>query len=87
MQQEIDFIDFAHVSSLFLRTNNRILTSKSATQQKMLSKLVKSNISAKDPSKVIFSFSKYELLDCEKRLLPKSLNFSLPPKYLAYVYE
>ena len=53
----------------------------------MLSKLVKSNISAKDPSKVIFSFSKYELLDCEKRLLPKGLNFSLPPKYLAYVYE
>ena len=37
-----------------------------------------------DPSKVIFNFSKYELSDCEKRLLAKGLNFSLPPKYLDY---
>ena len=37
-----------------------------------------------DPSKVIFNRSKYELSDCEKRLLAKSLNFSLPPEYLDY---
>ena len=37
-----------------------------------------------DPSKIIFNFSKYELSDCEKRLLAKGLNFSLPPKYLDY---
>ena len=37
-----------------------------------------------DPSKVIFNFSKYELSDCEKRLLAKGLNFSLPPKHLDY---
>ena len=35
-------------------------------------------------SKVIFNFSKYQLSDCEKRLLAKGLNFSLPPKYLDY---
>ena len=35
-----------------------------------------------DPSKVIFNFSKCELSDCEKRLLAKGLDFSLPPKYL-----
>ena len=35
-------------------------------------------------SKTIFNFSKYELSDCEKRLLAKGLNFSLPPKYLDY---
>ena len=34
LQNEISFIDFAHVRSLFLRSNNRILASKSATQQK-----------------------------------------------------
>ena len=34
LQHEISFITFAHVSSLFLRSNNRILASKSATQQK-----------------------------------------------------
>ena len=37
-----------------------------------------------DHSKVIFNFSKYELSNCEKRLLAKGLNFSLPPKYLRY---
>ena len=34
LQHEISLIDFAHVSSLFLRSNNRILASKSAIQQK-----------------------------------------------------
>ena len=37
-----------------------------------------------DPSKVTCNFSKYELSDCEKRLLVKGLNLSLPPKYLDY---
>ena len=84
LQHEISFIDFAHVSSLFLRSNNRILASKSAIQQKKLSNLVKSSISIHDPNKVIFNFSKYELSDGEKGLLAKGLNFSLPPKYLDY---
>ena len=35
-----------------------------------------------DPSKVIFNFSKYELSDCEKRLLAKALHFNLPRKHL-----
>ena len=84
LQHEISFIDFAHVSSLFLRSNNRILASKSAIQQKKLSNLVKSSTSMHDPSKVIFNFSKYELSDCEKRLLAKALNFNLPFKHLDY---
>ena len=67
---------------MFLRRNNRILASKWATQK--LSKLVKSNISVQNPSKVIFNFSKYGLSDREKELLAKCLNFSVPPKYLDY---
>ena len=84
MQNEISIIDFAHVGSLFLRSNNRILASKSVAQQKKLTKLVKCNISLEDPSKVIFNFSMYELSGCEKMFLTKGLNFSLPPKYLDY---
>ena len=68
--------EFAHVRSLFRRSNN------SATQK--LSKLVKSNISVQTSSKVIFNFLKYELSDPEKELLAKGLNFSLPLKYLDY---
>ena len=37
-----------------------------------------------DPSNFIFNFSKDELSDCEKILLVKCLNFSLPPTYLDY---
>ena len=71
-----------HVNSLFPKSNNRILVLKGAIQQKKLSELVKSNIAMHEPSMVIFNFSKYELSDCEKRLLAKGLNFSLPPNYL-----
>ena len=85
LQHEINFINFAFVSSPFVRSNNRILASKSATQQKKLSRLVKSNISVQVPYKVIFNFSKYEISDSEKKLLAKGLNFSLPPKCLDYV--
>ena len=37
-----------------------------------------------DPRKAIFNFSKYELSNCEKKLLAKGLKFSLPLKYLDY---
>lgn len=50
----------------------------------MLSKLVKSNIYVQDPSNATFNLLKYELSDCEKKLLAKGLNLSLPPKYLDY---
>ena len=71
LQHEISFIDFAHVSSLFLRSNNRILASKSAIQQRKLSNLVKSRISIHDPNKVIFNFSKYDYLTVKKDFLRK----------------
>ena len=84
LQCEINCIDFAYVSALFLGSNSRILASKSAIQQKDLSKLVKSNIFVQGPNKDIFSFSIYELSDGEKRLLAKGSNFSSLPKYLDY---
>lgn len=54
MQKKTTFIEFLHRRSLFLRTNNGILESKSVMQQKKLSKLVKSNSLVQDSSKVIF---------------------------------
>ena len=56
LQHEINFIDFAHASSLFRRSNNRILASKIAIQQKKLRNLVKCSTSLHDLSKVIFNF-------------------------------
>ena len=54
MQKKTTFIEFLYRGSLFLRTNNRILESKSAMQQKKLSKLVKPNSLVQDSGKVIF---------------------------------
>ena len=83
LQHETSFIDLAQISSLFLKSNNKMLTSKSAAQQK--GKLIEFKISMQDPNKVMFKFSKYELSDCLKRLLAKCLNFRLSPKHLDYV--
>ena len=83
LQHETSFIDFAQISSLFLKSNNKMLTSKSAAQQK--GKLIEFKISMQDPNKIMFKFSKYELSDCLKRLLAKCLNFRLSPKHLDYV--
>ena len=69
LQHEISFIDFAHVSLLFLRSNNRILALKSATQQKKLRKLVKSNISVQDLSNIILIFQSINYLTVKKNFL------------------
>ena len=83
LQHETSFIDLVQISSLFLKSNNKMLTSKSAAQQK--GKLIEFKISMQDPNKIMFKFSKYELSDCLKRLLAKCLNFRLSPKHLDYV--
>ena len=50
--------------------------------RKKFGKLVKSNISMYDPSKIIFQSMNY--LSVKKRLLGKGLSFSSPLKYLDY---
>ena len=84
LQNELNLIDFAHVSALFFGINDKILKSKSSVQQKKFYKLLQESKTENDPEKVIFNFSKYVLSDIEKKLLAKGLNFCLPPKQLKY---
>ena len=84
LQNELNLIDFAHVSTLFFGINDKILKSKSSVQQKKFYKLLQESKTEKDPEKVIFNFSKYVLSDIEKKLLANDLNFCLPPKQLKY---
>ena len=84
LQNELNLIDFAHVSTLFFGINDKILKSKSSVQQKKFYKLLQESKTENDPEKVIFNFSKYVLSDIEKKLLAKGLNFCLPPKQLKY---
>ena len=84
LKNELNLIDFAHVSTLFFGINDKILKSKSSVQQKKFYKLLQESKTENDPEKVIFNFSKYVLSDIEKKLLAKGLNFCLPPKQLKY---
>ena len=57
---------------------NRIkVKPNSVVKQKKFYDLLKEKGSTQDPGKVMFNFSKYVLLDCEKLPLTKGLNFSL----------
>ena len=85
IQQQINSIDFANVCSKFVKTNGLKLKSNSVVQQKKFCNLLKGKRSTQNPEKVIFNFSKYVLSDCEKSLLIKGLNFSMPCKKLGYV--
>ena len=67
-----------------MKINNLKLKSNSVVQQKKFYNLLKEKRSTQDPEKVIFNFSKYVLSDCEKSLLTKGLNFSIPCKKLDY---
>ena len=84
LQNELDLIDFAHVSTLFFGINDKVLKSKNSVQQKKFYKLLQESKTENDPEKVIFNFSKYALSDFEKKLLAKGLNFCLPPEQLKY---
>ena len=84
LQNELNLIDFAHVSTLFFGINDKILKSKSSVQQKKFYKLLQERKIENDSEKFIFNFSKYVLSDTEKKLLVKGLNFCLPPKQLKY---
>ena len=78
-------IDFNHVSTLFFRMNDKILTSKSFVQQKRFNNLLEEGKTGNDPENFIFNFSRYALSDIGKKLLGKVGNFLLPPKKLTYV--
>ena len=82
LQNKLNLIDFAHVSTLFFGISDKILKSKSSVEQGKFYKLLKESKTENDPEKVIFNFSKYVLSDIEKKLLAKGLNFCLAPKQL-----
>ena len=80
LQNELNLIDFAHVSTLFFGINDKILKSKSSVQQKKFYKRLQESKAEKDSEKVISNFSKYVVSDIERKLLTKVLNFCLPPE-------
>ena len=82
LQGEISFIDFAHVCSLLLGHNDKVLKQKNTIQQKNFNNLLKDKKLQHDPEKTIFDYSSYVLSEAEKSLLQKGLNFSIPHRKL-----
>ena len=84
LQIILNFIDFAHICSLFLIINDQSLEKHDKIQQKKFLELLKEYSPRNDPEKVIFNFSKGYLNESEKVLLSKGLNFFLPLKQFKY---
>ena len=97
IKQELQYqllpIDFMHVSSLFLVSNDKAIRKNDKIHGRKLQKLIP-NIHEKsiidnvsyDPNKVICNFSNYHLTDSDtdKSLLIKGLNSAIPPKKIEY---
>ena len=80
LQFKLNRIDFAHISAIFLSSNDNLLKTHDSIQQKKFNKLLMENRPKQDPEKVIFNFSKSSYTDAEKTLSVEGLSFALPPK-------
>ena len=82
----ISLVDYSHIISLFLRSNDATLTKCQEVHKKKLYNLgyFERDKDSDDPEQVIHNFSSYVLSDDEKSLLAKGLNFSLPPGKLDF---
>ena len=80
LQFKLNCINFAHISTIFLSSNDNILKTYDSIQQKKFNKILIENRPKQDPEKEIFNFSKLSHTDEEKTLLVKGLSFASPPK-------
>ena len=85
----MSFINYVHVITKFLVSNDKKISKILKNQGKKLHSLVLNNsyhnsVTPHDPEKVIFNFSGHFLNTTEKSLLSKGLNFVIPPKNRNY---
>ena len=82
LQFRLNCVDFVHISTIFLSSNDNLLKNHDFIQQKKFNKLLIESKPKQDS--LTFNFSKVSLIKAEKSLLVKSLSFSLPPKQLSH---
>ena len=85
LKYDLNFIDFIHVTTVFLASNDRNISKIRKTQSKKLGNLCSNNsyfesVNSHDPDKVWFNFSSHQLTEHEKSLSMKGLNFAISPK-------
>ena len=84
LQFKLSCINFAHISAIFLSSNNSLLKIPDSIQQKKFNKLLIENRPKQDTAKVISNFSRRSLNNAEKAVLVNGLSIALPPKQLSY---
>ena len=84
LQVKLNSIDFAHICSLFLTSNDKTLKRHSETHEKKFASLVSLSSKNRDTRKIIFNYSGHKLSEHETSLLSKGLNFAVPPTRLNY---
>ena len=89
LRYDLNFIDFIHIRTVFLASNNKIISKIRKVKNKELGNLCSNNsyfesITSHDPHKVLFNFLSSQLSEYEKSLLSKGLNFAISPKNLNY---
>ena len=89
IKYDLNFIDFIHITTVFLASNDRNISKIRKVQVKKLGSLCSDNnyfksVTSHDPEKVLFNFSSHQLTEHEKSLLSRGLNFAIPPQNLNY---
>ena len=82
LKASMNVIDYAHICSIYLISNDKILPKQKDIQDRKIIGLIKGKGKGIDPENVIFNVSSYVLSDNDKSLLSKGLNFSPPNKKL-----
>ena len=89
LRYDLNFIDFIHITTVFLVSNNKIISKIRNAQSKKLGNLCSNNnyfesVTSHDPDKLLLNFLSYQFSEHEKSLLSKGLNFAISPKNLNY---
>ena len=89
LRYNLNFIDFIHITTSFLASNNKNISKSWKVQNNRLGNLCSNNsyfesVTSHDPDKALFNFSSSQLFEHEKSLLSKGLNFAISPKNLNY---
>ena len=80
LKPSMDVIGYGHICSIFLISNDKILTKQKDIQDRKIIGLIKGKGKGIDPKNFIINFSSYALSDIDNSLLSMGLNFSLPNK-------
>ena len=86
LTSKLKWIDFNHVCNLFLLGNGKALQKHQKIQNSKFGKLseVSCESVSHDPDRVIYNFSSHKLIEVEKSVLSKGLQFALPSRRLEY---